>query len=225
MALRMFTDETGWESSRKDVRFTNTGVRLVLAHAALVKPLAMLLADWLVIDQARREADDALVDCHAGVATWNVCLDSWVGKLSSRLLYECGDKPTSTTFQRYFPEVPSEVIRMGLETEIERANNFHDVAKELGASKEVTSILTEIATAQASGKTVIETRKEAAAAVGRVSLRMHIWKENANQARRGIEAALETYGVANGLERGYADNFFPAPKKAKKSSKKTAPTP
>jgi hypothetical protein len=209
MPLRLFSDETGWDLARKGVRYTAAALRTESAHAALVKPLVSLLTEWTTIDQARRDADDALTDRHAQVGALDARLDQAVVNLHARLVSDCGGDRKHKTVQRYFPEPMSDVVHMGLEVEILRVQRFHDVAKELGASKQVQAILGEIAAIQDNGKTVLDQRREAAAEVGRVSLRMHTWKESANSARRGIESALEAYAVANELPRTYADDFFP----------------
>ena len=124
MALRLFSEVTGWEQARKDIRFTATRLAARPIHEPLAKPLRGLLDQWNTLDQERRDADDAIVDANALVAALDEELDDAVGKLATRLLYEVGGDSAHPTFKAYFPEPPSGVIRLGLESEIKRTRDL-----------------------------------------------------------------------------------------------------
>jgi hypothetical protein len=141
MAFRLFNDETPWEQARKEVRHTAASVSAEDDHAALAKPLREILSQWTALDQERRDTDDAMVDASAFVRRLDSKLDRAVEKLASRLLFEVDQNREHPTFVTYFPEPPNEVIRLGLESEIERTKKFDHVAEELGASKQVRAIL------------------------------------------------------------------------------------
>ena len=113
MGLRLFTEETSWEQARKDLRYTVKSLEARRKHEALVKPLASLLGRWSAIEEERRASDDALVDANAVVAALDEELDEAVFRLVSRLLQELGHDTAHPTFKAYFPEPPSEVIRLG----------------------------------------------------------------------------------------------------------------
>ncbi len=218
--MRLFDEGTSWEQARKDTRYPAARLDARKRHAVLSKSLRALLAQWNTTDQERRDADDAVVDANALVSAIDEDLDDAVGLLVARLLYEAGNDPANATFKTYFPEPPNEVIRLGLESEIARTKDLVHVAEEKKASKEVWTILKVVAEIEKRGTEALAARVEAYTGVSRVALRIQTWKENANAARRGVEAALETYAVANGKPRSYADAFFPAPPRAKKK-----PTP
>ena len=216
--MRLFDEGTSWEQARKDTRYPAARLDAKKRHAPLSKSLRALLAQWNTTDQERRDADDAVVDANALVSAIDEELDDTIGLLVARLLYEAGNDPANATFKTYFPEPPNEVIRLGLESEIARTKELVHVAEEKKASKEVWAILKAVAEIEKRGTEALAARVEAYTGVSRGALRIQTWKENANAARRGVEAALETWAVANGKPRGYADAFFPAAPRAKKKA-------
>jgi hypothetical protein len=223
MGFRLFNEDTPWEQARKDVRTTAAAVAAEKDHAALAKPLRALLTQWGTVEQERRDADDAMVDANALVRHFDKKLDRAVEKLVSRLEFEVGGERSKPGFAEYFPEPPNEVIRLGLESEIARTERFDNVAKELGASKQVRALLATIDGIRKEGAKVLETREEVAKRQGRVSLRISVWKESANAARRGVENALDAYAIANDLPRDYSDEFFPPARVSKKTKTAKAP--
>ncbi|MEP7122855.1 MAG: hypothetical protein ABJE95_18155 [Byssovorax sp.] len=216
--MRLFDEGTSWEQARKDTRYPTARLDARKHHAVLSRPLRALLGQWNTVDQERRDADDAVVDANALVSAIDEELDDTIGLLVARLLYEAGNDPANATFKTYFPEPPNEVIRLGLESEIARTKLLIHVAEEKKASKETWAILKTVAEIEKRGTEALAARVVAYTGVSRVALRIQTWKENANAARRGVEAALETYAVAHGKPRSYADAFFPATARVKKKA-------
>ena len=222
MPLRLFTDDTPWEQARKDVRYTATSLGVRQKHEHLVKALLSLLARWSGIDDRRREAEDALVDANAAVGALDEELDEAVFRLVSRLLFEVDHNVAHPTFKAYFPEPPSEVIRLGLESEIARTRELFAVAEERGASFEVRAILAAVADLHRRGEEALRLREEAFLSLSRIKLEVQDWKESANAARRSIANVLEGHAGKHHLPRGYADGFFPpAARTSKKLSRGT----
>lgn len=222
MTFRLFTDDTPWEQARKDVRHTAASVAAEEAHEALAKPLRTLLVQWATIDQERRDADDAMVDANARVRRLDTKLDDAVEKLASRLLFEVHQDRKHATFLKFFPEPPSEVVRLGLESEIERTKAFDDVAQNIGASKPILVILATLEALRQHGTAALQGRVEVAKRQGRVVLRTSEWKAAANTARRSIENALDAYAIEAKLARDYSDDFFPIGRKSKKKKNREA---
>jgi hypothetical protein len=225
MGLRLFNDDTSWEQARKDVRYTATSLSVRHQHDQLVKPLRTLLERWATIDHERREAEDALVDANAMVSALDEELDEAVFRLVSRLLFEVDHNSGHPTFKAYFPEPPSEVIHLGLESEIARTRELFPVAEEKKASPEVRAILKTIADLQTRGEEALRAREAAYVAVSRVSLHVQDWKESANAARRSVVNVLEGYAMKNHLPRGYAEGFFPVASRTTKKVSKGAADP
>ena len=226
MGMTLFTDKTSWENARKDVRHTASTLTASVVHVAVAKPLKALLARWNEIDQARRDADDQLVDANALVAWIDVrLLDPRVAELASLLLHEAKQDRSDPKFKRYFPEPPNEIVRMGLESEIKRTKGFFHVAEEVPPSKEVKAILAKIAAVHTKGEAALTTREEATLHVARISLRIQTWKEDANGVRRSVENNLDAHANGQGLPRDYSDAFFPAARAGKSSAAKASAPP
>lgn len=222
MPLRLFTDKTPWDDVRRDVRYVAAGLTAADEHIALAKPLRTLLAQWKTIESDREDADDAMVDANAVVRRLDITLDRLVNDLAGQLLAECGRDTSAPGFRRFFPEAPSAVIRLGLESEIERTKKFATVAEEIGASKETKAILKRFDGIHTKGTAALKARERLAETQGRVSLRISTWKDDSNHARRSVESALEKYATDHRLPRTYADEFFP-PGRSTKKDVETAP--
>jgi hypothetical protein len=220
MGVRLFSEDTSWEQARKDVRYTAKSLGTRPRHEALVKPLAALLARWAVIEEERRTAEDALVDANAVVAARDEELDEAVFRLVSRLLIEVEGDVAHATFRAYFPEPPSEVIHLGLESEIVRTRELFTVAEQEKASPEVRAILAGIAELHRGGEDALREREQAFVALSRADLHIQDWKESANAARRSITNVLEAFALRNQLPRGYAEGFFPAWSRGEKKAAK-----
>jgi hypothetical protein len=208
MGLRLFTEDTSWEVCRRDLRFTCTSLAVRAQHEPLAKALRNLLSKWSSIEMERRDAEDALVDANAVVGALDEELDEAVFKLVSRLLVELDHDSTHPTFKAYFPEPPSEVIRLGLESEITRTRELFAVAEARGASPDVRAVLARVAAIHKRGEEALRAREKAFAAVSRVHLQVQDWKDSANAARRSISGVLEGYAIKNHLPPGYPQRFF-----------------
>jgi hypothetical protein len=223
MPLRLFTDKTSWDDSRRDVRYTAAALEATGQHAAMAKPLRALLTQWKTIEAEREDADDAMVDANAVVRHIDAALDREVNHLAGQLLAENGRDTAAPGFRRFFPEAPSAVIRLGLESEIEHTKKFDTVAEEVGASKEVKAILKRVDALRTKGGAALKEREKVAERQGRVSLRIATWKDDANHARRSVESALEKLAAEQRLPRSYSDEFFPPGRTAKRTVEAAPP--
>lgn len=220
--MQMFDEDTSWESARKSVRFTAARLAADPAHQKHEKTIRALLGEWGTIEQARRDADDGVVDANALVAYYGDRIDDTTGRFVRRLRNDFGGDDNAS-FRKFFEENPSEVISLGLEAQITRSKDFFIVAEAVALTKDARTILDEIGATMKAGKAALDGRETATVGVAKVSLRVQTWKEKANAARRSLENILDAYATANGLPRDYAARFFPAsPKKSKKKGDKKA---
>lgn len=215
MAFRAFADDTSWDTSRRDVRYTAATLEAVAAHEKQAQVARLLLTRWDETETVRQQAEDEEVASNALVALIDFLLDNAVAQLAQKLRGEHG-RDDAPGFRRYFPEAPSEVIRLGLESELARVKSFHIVATEHKPSSEVAAVLEEIKSLEARGQQALERREKAAISRARASLRIQAWKEEANSARRSVANQLEAHAIAQGLPADYADRFFPAAPARKK---------
>jgi hypothetical protein len=205
----LFSDDTSWDAVRRSVRFTASALAATKDHTAMAKTPRALLKSWKQTDDARLEADDALVDANAKVAALDGELDDLVTKFASEILHEVRQDRTDALYVAFFPDAPSDIVRLGLASEIERTKKFFVVATQRKPGKAALSVLEQIKSVQADGEKALAERVEATAEVAKVSLRIQTWKEDANGARRSVETALDQYSNENKLSRGYADRYFP----------------
>jgi hypothetical protein len=217
----MFNENTAWEAARKDVRYTVSTLEAVGIHEKQAVAAKELLASWDTIEASRLAAEDELVAGNALVALVDAQLDDLVALLAQKLRGELG-RDDSPEFRRFFPEPPSEVIRLGLESELARVKRFAVVAGEIPPPEAAAPVLAAIQEMSARGQQALTRREEATTQRARVSLRIQTWKEQANAVRRSIANQLEAHAIAKKLPPGYADRFFPA---VLRSQKKPAPPP
>jgi hypothetical protein len=217
----LFTTDTPWEAARRSVRFTASALGATTLHASMAKTPRALLKKWNEIDEARRDADDALVDANAKVAALDGDLDDLVLDLANEILHEAKQDRSDAQYVAYFPDAPSEIARLGLESEIERTKKFFVVASEHKPSKAVAAVLAKIKDVQTRGSAALADRVEATAEVAKVSLRVQTWKEDANGARRSIDNALDEYANQNKVSRDYTDRYFPQVGRSSRRTKKS----
>ena len=223
--MRLFDESSGWDSMRKDLRFTASALAADDEHATLTRALRALLTRWSTLDAERLAAEDALVDANAVIATVDARLDRLVVRLSAVILAETGGRRDAALYKAFFPEAPTEVVRLGLESEITRTQAFFTVAQERSVSRAVRAVLTEVEAVHTAGRTALAARESATEVVARVSLRRTTWREDANRARRSVESALAQFATANELPRDYPDAFFASAPATRTKTVKTAAAP
>ena len=223
--MRLFDESSGWDSMRKDLRFTASALAADDEHATLTRALRALLTRWSTLDAERLAAEDALVDANAVIATLDARLDRLVVRLSAVILAETQGRRDAALYKAFFPEAPTEVVRLGLESEITRTQAFFTVAQERSVSRAVRAVLTEVEAVHTAGRTALAARESATEVVARVSLRRTTWREDANRARRSVESALAQFATANELPRDYPDAFFASAPATRTKTVKTAAAP
>lgn len=226
MGFRQFTERTGWEQARREARYTASSLAAHLIHSGMAVPLRSVLADWNTIDQARRDAEDGVVDTNAAVRMANLRLNEQILLLAGRLRYELksDDHPM---FRKFFPKAPNTLTRQSLEAKLERVREFHTVvATEVSVSEEVQAILNDLAAAETAGQQALSARTAANDEVAKVSLRISAWKDRANTLRRGVENTLDQYANDQKMSRDYVEQFFlPSTRPASERAEQKPDTP
>jgi len=223
VAISFFTETTPWEQARRDLRFTTTRVAVRRQHASLAEPLHGLLMRWTHIDRERRDADDLLIDADAVICAESEALDDAVLSLAAQLLHEGDHDPADLAYQAYFPRDPGEITGLGLESAISRTRELHAVAREIVPSFEVAAILVRIAQIEERGIEALIIREQARQNAVRVEALMRAWKDSANDARRLVESSLSAHARLHHLQRGYADAFFPAVARSRRTRRGGSP--
>ena len=222
--MRLYSMSEGWETMRRDLRFTRAMLVASKTHEALARPLDTLCTQWAALDVERRDASDALTDANARVAFLDLRLDEATTRFAAQLLADADGKREHPTFRAFFPDAPTELIRMGLGSQVEASARLHQVATEVRLSQASMTKLNAMAAIEEETGAALTAREEAAVAQTRVSLRVQAWRENANGARRSVHTALHEHANRNGLPREYPEAFFPSARAPKKPGR-TPPSP
>lgn len=229
MPLRLFHERTGWSAARSELLYTTAALEAREPHRPLAKPLHTLLESWKAIDTERRAAEDAMVAANAAVAAIDAELDEVVSALSRELVHAAKGDRRDRAYVAFFPDGANTIVRLGLESELERVKSFGVLAKELAIAEAARSKIATLEALAPRGRAALEARQQRAVALALVRLRITEWKEAANAARRGVELALGQYAVAHKKGKTYPDPFFPLKKRSKReaegSGEEDAPSP
>lgn len=208
--MRQIEEKTGWEAARADVLFTESMLKAAQHHGKLHRAVRALVERWTDVDAARSAAEDGVVRANARVAWVDLGLDRQVRAFANELLRDAGGNAEDKAFRAFFPEAPNEVVRLGLESEIERCARFGAVREKVALSKTAAAKLAAVEEALTAGKAAVQARRDAFTARTGASLDVASWKEAANAARESVYIQLRAWALEHGEERGYADRFFPA---------------
>lgn len=218
--MRTIGEGLSWEGARADVAYTLGVLAAAGRHERLSRAVTQLFERWTKAEATRRAAEDGVAAAHARVAWCDFALDDAVRAFANELLRDVGGKGDAPMFRKYFPEMPSEVVRMGLEAEIERCAAFDVVAGKVKLSKSAAQRLDAVRAAMKSGRDALAARRRAFDAQAQAALDVATWKEDANAVRRSVRNQLEAWALAEGGPGDYADRFFavsPAKSRGKKA--------
>ena len=146
-----------------------------------------------------------------------------MGAFARDLDHALGGDRTHATFTSFFPVPPNEVIKLGLESEIERVSHFDHVAGAIKLPKNAQETLGSIRETCTAGAAALKLREDAVKAEAVVWLRASQLKADANAVRRAVFNALERYAIEHTLGAEYPARVFPLEPRAKKATKATKP--
>ena len=219
--MREFSETMGFDAARDSTLYTASVLEASGVHEKAAKAMASQLTKWNAVALARSAAADSVTRANARVAWCDFALDKHVKRFANELLRDSNGKSDDTTFRAFFPEAPNEVIRLGLESEIEKCEAIIATAAKLKVSKSAGEALAAMKSAVAAGKKALADRKAAYAEQASVALDVAAWKQATNAARVSVHVQLQAWAVEHGEDRSYAERFFPeAPKRRAKASSK-----
>ncbi len=218
--MRKFDANTGLQTARRSVLFTKAALEASDRHERLVVAIALQLEGWTPVAEARRAADDAVTYAHARVSWGDYLLDRAVKGLANELLRDAGGNYDDKLFREFFPEPPSEVIRMGLESELNRCERFQLLATKRPLNERVSTALSAVTAAMETGRAALAARRAAFMQQAETSLDAVSWKEATEAVRQSVHLQLQAWALENGEERSYAERFFfdPRPGKGKSAT-------
>lgn len=221
--MQKFNANTGLLAGRRSLLFTEAALAASGRHERAAKTLGQHLGRWSGVWEARRDAEDAITRGNARVAWCDFTLDRAVTSFANELLRDAGGKSSHKDFQAFFPEPPSEVIRLGLQAQIARCESLFVVASKRKLSARAAAALKSVRDAMTHGEQALATRREAYVRQAEAALDAQSWREGAEAARQGLYVQLQAWALENGENRSYADRFFPDGKARRASAAKAAP--
>lgn len=156
----------------------------------------------------QRKAWRAEIGAQAAVDAADDALDDNVGALASSLLRVAQEDRGSPRFVRYFPKAPSAVVRLGLESELDRVRGWPDSLKG-EAEKELKALAKPFAQNVTDGETALRARDRAAGARADHRVREIVrLVDDANAVRQSICGELMQRAVEHRLPSDWAARFF-----------------
>lgn len=219
--MRLYLHTDGWNFMHDDMLATIATLKASRVHAALAKPLEARLKRWDAIDAESRGAHTAVVEANARVAWVDHELDRVTDRFAAQLLLDCNSNRAHPTFKKFFPEAPSSLTQLGLESQLAAMANFDSIAAHMKLPKASVDALERVTLQFPAAGEALQARRDAQANTANVALEQDAWCDEANKLRRVLETALMGYATTHNHPRAYVDDFFPTQKKpAKKSAAK-----
>ena len=222
MSIRTIQASEGLDAVWDELVYTEA----VVSAEPLARPLAALIAALIarteLAQAAQKAAWRAELVAQALVDHADVNLDDKVTVFALDLARaEAGDK-RSPRFKLYFPHTVSEVVRLGLESEIKRIDSWpQTLAGETDATLTTygpafTSLITD-------GKAALQARQDSAIARATQRVREILTLvDDVNNTRLSLAGQLTQIGVAHHLAKDWADRFF---RHLHKTPRSADPTP
>lgn len=222
--MQKFNAKTGLLAGRQSLLFTEAALAASGRHARAAKVVGQHLGRWSEVWQGRRDAEDAITRTNARVAWCDFMLDRAVAGFANELLRDVGGKSSHKDFREFFPEAPSEVIQMGLQSQIQRCESLLVVASKRKLSARAGAALKPLKDAITAGQDALAARRAAYVQQAEATLDAQTWRESTEAARQSLHVQLQSWALENGEPRSYADRFFPEGKPRRDARAKAAPS-
>lgn len=163
MAIRTIRDNESTESIWEELVFTEARL-LGDEHAKELAPtISALLARVEQLHGGQLGLRREVATAQAQVDAMDDQLDDWVRALDTALLTVVGQNTQSPRYRRYFPAKPSNIIRLGLESELGRVRSW---AGSLATEPEpaLQQLGAELSKLVVAGDAALERRRQAATA-------------------------------------------------------------
>ncbi len=173
----------------------------------LLPPIEALIERAKQLRTEQLGAWEGEIDAQAGVDAVNDALDATTVDFGRALDNEIRDRK-HPTYKRYFPIPPSDVVALGLESELERVRSWPEyLATEESAT--LKAFADRFREHIAAGDAAVEARRMAAASrANHRAAAIQRFFDDVNAARQSLHALLTQRAVERRLGRRWADRFF-----------------
>ena len=222
MSIRTIKNSESLDSLWDELVYTEARMLKDPDAKDLVAPITALIKRWEKVDLGQRSAWRAEIVAQAWVDAENENLDETVGAVSDGLLVVTRKDRNHPRYRRYFKKTASEVIRMGLQSELEVVRSWPQSLK-TEPEAALSTLGAELEKNVTEGDAAVEARS--AAATHRTDHRLReIVRliDDANGTRRSLYGQLITRGEEKGRPADWASRFF---QKTTTSAPRAVPAP
>ncbi|MBI4957485.1 MAG: hypothetical protein HY908_36090 [Myxococcales bacterium] len=208
MTIRTLQHEESLETVRDELVYTDARLKKSKHTKPHVGALADLLTRWQTVFVGQLGVWDAQTVAQAGVDAVDDDLDDLVDDTDRALRQIVKDDRGSARYRRYFPEAPSALARLGLESELDRVRTWPG---SLGSEPEdaLKTLAPAVAASVAEGDAAVAERRAAAAAGADQRVRDIVrLVDDVNAARRSLYGTLIQLAEAQHLASDWPRRFF-----------------
>ena len=179
------------------------------ATEALAAPFREEIQDWISAFDKQRGARREVVRSNAIVNVRNEQIDNLTTGFGVTLLAEVRGDRTSTTFRRFFPVAPSELIRRALRKQCQNTQAVIVPAiRKMGESSALFRFAALLDDAAKAGLDALDARAKSRGGAASAMLDVEEWKEGVNRLRMSTYGALLGVAAENNYPRSWAESFF-----------------
>ena len=175
----------------------------------LAPPFREEIEDWSRAFDKQRKARREVVRSNAIVAVRNEQLDNVTTSFGVVLLADVRGDRNSTTFRRFFPSAPSEIVRRALRKQCQTTKStIIPAIRALNESSPLRPFAERLETAVTAALDAVDARATARGSSAGAALDVEEWKEGVNRLRLSTYGALLGIAAEKHYARSWAESFF-----------------
>lgn len=224
MTVRTLTADSGMTATWGEVTYTEVrllGNPMAKESASVFTELRARVEE---VQNQQRDVWRGMLVAHAAVHEANQALDDWVRALDRALIHLLGGNTQSRRYRLYFSSTPSTIIRMRLESQLERVRGWtYFLSSE--PEPELKILAEQLGVLLAQGDAALDGRSKAEARRSDHRVRAIIpLIEDINNARLRLHGTLSQQAADLHLSRRWPDRFFQrSTRKAKSAPEPSEP--
>jgi hypothetical protein len=224
MTIRQISPDESLQSIWEELVYTEARLLNDPQAQKLAADFSGLLKRWAKVSAGQLAVWRDEIVAQAGVDAADDDLDEQVDEIDHALLHLDRDRG-SPRYRRYFSKPRNEIVRMGLETELDRVRAWPpSLAGE--PEKELKGLGKQLGKSLAAGDEAVKERRAAAGATADHRVRKIVsFVDEVNGVRQSTYGELIKRGQAKKLPKGWAERFFRRTQRAKANGSAEVPAP
>ena len=191
------------------LEYSEAGLSADPAAEALAAPFREEIEEWMSTFNKQRAARRDVVRGNAVVNVRNEQLDNLTTGFGVTLVAEVRGDRSSTTFRRFFPVAPSELIRRSLRKQCQNTQAaIVPTIRKMGESSALFRFADLLDNAATAALDALDARAQARGTAANAMLDVEEWKEGVNRLRMSTYGALLGIAAEKNYPRSWAESFF-----------------